>query len=143
MNDSSQARLFSDVHTARSVLCRSGEAKDPSEWQADFFSSCLLMPKAMVLKAWRDRFGSLSPVIFENVKDRGAWRRPGRSGLVHIRTIFRDAWEPDESYLFDRVAREFTPLFRVSVQAMRIKLESLGLLLKDRPKDLFSGSVAP
>jgi hypothetical protein len=45
--------------------------------------------------------------------------------------VLRDTFEPEEQYLFEIVAREFAPLFKVSVQAMRIRLEKLGLLLRN------------
>ena len=44
-------------------------------------------------------------------------------------------------YAFEMVAREFAPKFRVSIQAMRIRLENLGLLRIDHTaeQDLFGG----
>src|SRR6266446_2085305 len=35
-----------------SVICRSSHVKEPVEWQAEFYSSCLLMPRPLVLNAW-------------------------------------------------------------------------------------------
>jgi hypothetical protein len=42
---------------------------------------------------------------------------------------------------FNKIAKQFKPLFRVSTQAMRIRLENLGLLRIDNPveQDLFGG----
>ena len=45
--DASQASLF-DRSREPTVICRSSQAKEPIEWQADFFSSCLLMPRGQV-----------------------------------------------------------------------------------------------
>src|SRR5208283_5078728 len=42
--DPAQKSLF-DGSTEPTVICRSSQAKEPIEWQADFFSSCLLMPR--------------------------------------------------------------------------------------------------
>ena len=42
--DADQASLF-DGSAEPSVVCRSSQAKEPIEWQADFYASCLLMPR--------------------------------------------------------------------------------------------------
>jgi hypothetical protein len=44
LKDINQQTLFEQEH-APTVVCRSSEAKEPIEWQADFFAACLLMPK--------------------------------------------------------------------------------------------------
>jgi hypothetical protein len=43
---------------------------------------------------------------------------------------------PDEEYqfAFNKIAREFARLFCVSNEAMRVRLENLGLLLRHFPK---------
>ena len=38
------------------VVCRSSQAKEPVEWQADFYASCLLMPRKLVMAAWDEMF---------------------------------------------------------------------------------------
>jgi hypothetical protein len=43
--------------------------------------------------------------------------------------------ESEYDYLFDRIAGRFAPAFAVSRQAMRIRLETLGLLLRDVPTE--------
>ena len=50
--DPAQVSLF-DEPAAPSVVCRSSQAKEPVEWQADFYASCLLMPRKLVMAAWR------------------------------------------------------------------------------------------
>ena len=55
--------------TEPSVICRSSQAKEPIEWQADFYASCLLMPKKLVIEAWRERFGNTNARILKR-KDR-------------------------------------------------------------------------
>ena len=60
--DPMQAVLFGGPATP-SVICRSGEAKERIEWQADFYASCLLMPRDLVIEAWRRRFGNTNPRI--------------------------------------------------------------------------------
>ncbi|MBM3571638.1 MAG: ImmA/IrrE family metallo-endopeptidase [Alphaproteobacteria bacterium] len=44
--------LAPDAAPAASVVCRSGRARDRIEWQADYYASCLLMPRALVRDAW-------------------------------------------------------------------------------------------
>jgi hypothetical protein len=39
-----------------SVICRRSRAKEPIEWQADFYASCLLMPRKLVFAAWDEMF---------------------------------------------------------------------------------------
>ncbi len=53
--DPAQAMLFDEPAT-RPVVCRSSQAKDPGEWQADFYASCLLMPRKLVVAAWDEMF---------------------------------------------------------------------------------------
>jgi hypothetical protein len=41
---------------------------------------------------------------------------------------------PDYTVFFDEIAKRFLPLFCVSRLAMRIRLEKLGLLLREVPR---------
>jgi hypothetical protein len=50
-----QADLFSGP-AGPSVVCRSSQAKERVEWQADFYASCLLMPRKMIFAAWDEFF---------------------------------------------------------------------------------------
>jgi hypothetical protein len=47
-----RAQALSGRPVAPSVLCRSSQAKERVEWQADFYASCLLMPRELILAAW-------------------------------------------------------------------------------------------
>jgi hypothetical protein len=60
--DPEQAVLFGGPAEA-SVICRSSQAKEPIEWQADFYASCLVMPKELLISAWRERFGNTNARI--------------------------------------------------------------------------------
>jgi hypothetical protein len=53
--DPAQAALFGGP-AMPSFVCRSSEAKKREEWQADFYSSCLLMPRKLVFAAWDEMF---------------------------------------------------------------------------------------
>lgn len=109
------------VEQGPSVLCRSSKAKEQIEWQADFYASCLLMPKAMVLAAWCQRFGNLNPQI---LKVRNRATAPDRS-------VFENMERHKQEQLIREFVRPFAQKFQVSVTAMRIRLEKLGLLLRD------------
>ena len=119
IKDPAQATMmFPDLPSKPSVVCRKSERKEPIEWQADFFASCLLMPRAMVLKAWQKQFGNMEPYILD-VKKLCLYELPGAENPEEL--IERE---------FSAIARLFAPLFSVSIQAMRIRLEKLGLLPK-------------
>ena len=63
--DPTQAALFGGS-AAPSIICRSSQAKEPVEWQADFYASCLLMPRKLIFETWRERFGTTAPLYFRN-----------------------------------------------------------------------------
>ena len=60
--DPNQPSLF-DNSSEPTVICRSSQAKDPIEWQADFFSSCLPMPRRRVHEEWKERLGRTRPLV--------------------------------------------------------------------------------
>jgi Zn-dependent peptidase ImmA (M78 family) len=49
------------------IICRTSRAKLREEWQADYFSACLLMPAEEVREAYRNAFGP-QPLILHNEK---------------------------------------------------------------------------
>ncbi|MEW8333882.1 MAG: ImmA/IrrE family metallo-endopeptidase, partial [Candidatus Thiodiazotropha sp.] len=143
-NADGQAAMFTDREPEPTVICRTSQKKAPVEWQADYFSSCLLMPRQCVLDAWSKRFGSLKPIVYADIAEQNWTQRPTRHGMkpvgMILRNVIEQSFEP-HVYAFETVAREFAPKFRVSIQAMRIRLENLGLLRIDHPvdQDLFGG----
>lgn len=128
---SAQTSLFEDT-SKPAVICRSSQAKQSVEWQADFYASCLLMPKAMVLAEWRKKFQCDSPLVYDPLKDTLIANRPDVNALYMINKVLRARPEPREAHQFNNVAKLFAPIFNVSIQAMRIRLQNLGLLLCDR-----------
>ncbi len=121
LEDPAQGRLF-DGHLKPAIVCRSG-SKERVEWQADCFAGHLLMPKAMVLAAWREAHGSLEPYIAaDELADLSA-----RWGLA------------EDSRPTVKVARDLARQFDVSGQAMQIRLVGLGLVRTTKPEpDLFA-----
>jgi hypothetical protein len=53
--DPAQATMFGRP-AAPSFVCRSSQAKKREEWQADFYASCPLMPRKLVVAAWDEAF---------------------------------------------------------------------------------------
>jgi uncharacterized protein DUF955 len=94
------------------IICRApGSTKPREEWQADLFSGYLLMPKRLVVAAWRNLYGDTPyRVVADGVTLAGAW------SLAN----------PDTSTGTE--AKEMAALFDVSVQAMQIRLAGLALL---------------
>jgi hypothetical protein len=133
-----QASLFSEPVTPP-VVCRSSQAKERVEWQADFYASCLLMPRKLVFAAWDELFPDRKQrVIQPSVPvDHPYVELP----LVKWGVRGRD-WSETMDDAFDRIARPLAEQFVVSPIAMRIRLEKLGLLLRDVPHEhLFAGGV--
>jgi Zn-dependent peptidase ImmA (M78 family) len=102
-----------DGNEAR-IFCRMKDAKEPIEWQADYFASCLLMPAAAVEAAFRTIYGS-KPLVLDNVKS------------SYCGPICFDPCVENWPILAATVkaAGHFT---NVSKQAMIIRLQDLGLV---------------
>lgn len=115
-----QATLF-DISTAPSIVCRSSQRKESMEWQADRFASYLLMPEDRIMNFWREIRGGLDQYMaFEEIEAIKA--------------------ESEYSIPVTQVAKDMAEHFRVSGQAMQIRLEGLKLILAEQPEpDLFSG----
>lgn len=127
--DPGQVSLF-NVSALPSIVCRSSQAKEPVEWQADFYASCLLMPRKVVMAAWDEMFPDRKPRVLQP-------RIPVSHPFVEVSRVEcqignLDCAETDDNML-DRVARPLAEQFLVSPIAMRIRLEKLGLLLREVP----------
>ena len=128
--DPAQAALFGGP-ALPSVVCRSSQAKERKEWQADFYASCLLMPRKLVFAAWEEMFPDRRQRVLQP-------RTPINHPFIEIPRIAcqigdLDCSESDDKAL-DRIAQPLAELFLVSPIAMRIRLEKLGLLLRDVPR---------
>jgi Zn-dependent peptidase ImmA (M78 family) len=132
-------RLLFNMPRPPSVVCRSSQGKEPIEWQADCYAGCLLMPRRLVFDAWRERCGSLNPFIYEANRTNPAFNPP-RSSWVRLGGAMTTA-DQEHQFAFCKIAREFAQVFGVSVEAMRIRLENLGLLLRDFPRQRSLGSL--
>lgn len=138
-----QGELFDDETPRPAIVCRLKMSKTPIEFQADFYSACLIMPREMVYAAWREKYGSLRPVYYEDHQFRPYAERPRSRRLTHVKLIMRDMDAPPGHYFFGKIAKQFAPLFRVSTEAMMIRLKELSLLqnrTEARPLGLFRGA---
>jgi Predicted Zn peptidase len=127
--DPAQASLSNEAAPPL-VVCRSSQAKERIEWQADFYASCLLMPRKLVMAAWDEMFPDRKPRVLQ---PRTRFNHP----FVEVpRVVYRvgndDCPETDDNVL-DRIARPLAEQFLVSPIAMRIRLEKLGLLHREVP----------
>ncbi len=136
--DARQLGLPGDLATSPSLICRKSEAKEPIEWQADRFAADLLMPVAVVRQEWLTTVGTVDPLVYDDHKNSAFARRPYSRGMTSVGTVMRRSTEEEHFYFFEKVAREFAPRFRVSNQAMRIRLEDMGLLRTRREASLFT-----
>lgn len=126
----SQLDLFEGRTPEPSILCRESSKREPAEWQADRFASFLLMPKDLVMAAWRARHGR-DAWVFDLPKYRAA-----------VANGFTDAYDAVAKTMMNHIAEDFAHDFAVSVEAMRIRLENLGLLVKVRGDQLLKMEAA-
>ena len=136
--DPEQVPLFEEP-APPSVVCRSSQAKEPVEWQADFYASCLLMPRKLVMAAWDEMFPDRKPRVLQP-------RTPINHPFVEVPRVtclIGDCYgsETDDNAL-DRIARPLAEQFLVSPIAMRIRLEKIGLLHREVPHQrIFAGGA--
>ena len=117
--DRMQISMFNES-VAPVMICRSSEARKPIEWQADFYASCLLMPRKFVMAAWNEMFPDGKPRVLQPPF-------PIKHTFVEVSRL---EWQISdlncsqvEDYVLDRIARPFAEQFLVSPIAMRIRLE--------------------
>jgi Zn-dependent peptidase ImmA (M78 family) len=126
--NSGQGSLFGD--TRQPVICRSSQSNERVELQANLYASCLLMPRKLVLQAWRDRFGNDHPRML---------RRKERIVVPcdvdeEIAAVVRSFDQARDDEVLEHFARPFAEQFMVSPIAMRIRLERLELLHREVPR---------
>jgi len=117
------------------VICRSSQAKKRVEWQADYFASCLLMPRALISSWWRELFSRSHPLVFSSWIGDSAWTKPpvGWASIADLPLDQRTRFDPKAvAYFFYRASAPMAPIFNVSVQAMQLRLCKLGLLSVER-----------
>ena len=112
-----QLTLLSENADRPEYICRSGST-EPIEYQANRFASCLLMPKEMIKRAW------------------GEWRRD--MDPIYLTDLRAEAGaNVTDDIVFENAIRPFAATFEVSAEAMRIRCEGMGLLLRKKEAMLF------
>jgi Zn-dependent peptidase ImmA (M78 family) len=128
--DANQGSLFA-VSTEPTVICRSSQRKQPIEWQADYFSACLLMPRRRVHEEWKECLGRTRPLLLSDLQ-------PNGHVMMRAQTMIYEQGRSEtravDDAMFDEVAKPIARRFGVSAPAMRIRLEKLGLLLRQAPQ---------
>ena len=119
------------------VICRSSQSKERVEWQADFYSSCLLMPSWLIFEAWKREFGSLEPRVlrefrFEDEHDQ-IFEELDQEDRKFLEKFISSQRDPNDLFMED-FAWPLAEIFKVSPFAMRIRLETLGLLRREVPR---------
>jgi Zn-dependent peptidase ImmA (M78 family) len=127
--DANQASLFDGVPEP-TVICRSSQAKEPIERQADLFASCLLMPRRRVHQEWQECLGRTCPLLLSDLRPNGRVIMRARA-MIHEQR--RSEGAVDDA-LFEELAKPLARRFGVSATAMRIRLETLGLLIRQLPR---------
>jgi len=128
MSSAAQAS-FLDIDSKPEFLCRTSQAKRPEEWQADFYSSCVLMPRSMIFAAWDELFPDRKQRVL-------APKSPIPHSLVEIprlRPLQEGTGTSEEDRALERFCRPLAERFTVSASAMRIRLEKLRLLHRTVP----------
>ena len=136
--DTAQASLFSDGGAPK-FICRSSQAKERVEWQADFYASCLLMPRKMVFAVWDEFFPDRKQRVLQPKTQIGhAFVEIPKYGF-HLSGRILECETDDEA--LERFCKPLADRFLVSPIAMRIRLEKLGLLHRSVPlQRLLAGS---
>lgn len=128
-SDSGEVDRFEGV-SPKSFICRSSDVRVPVEWQADFYASCLLMPRDLVFAAWNEMFPDQMPRVFPQ-------SQPVDHPFVEVPVVkFNIAglkYADTAESAFENFAVPLARRFIVSPIAMRIRLEKLGLLLRRVP----------
>lgn len=108
------------------IVCRIATSKLRGEWQADYFSACLLMPEEEVVKAYQKVFGQAPLMIFN---EKSCF---GRNHPVDF--VFDPALDTIKE-IAQKVIHEgkFT---NVSKEAMCYRLNDLGLIINLTGKPL-------
>jgi Zn-dependent peptidase ImmA (M78 family) len=103
------------------IVCRTSDAKEPIEWQADYFSSCLLMPEKEIREAFEKVCDSKPIIVKNSMNETGGG--PGEP--------FVEQWP-----FIAAAMCEAGGFSNVSKHAMIIRLQDLGLLVNKTKKKM-------
>jgi len=109
------------------VVCRVSASKTRGEWQADYFSACLLMPGHAVRAAFHKSFGEDSLVIYNRNSCFG------RNNPLALDPSL------DTAHQIAKHVMDAGKFLNVSKEAMAYRLEDLGLLVNRTGLPLSAG----
>jgi Zn-dependent peptidase ImmA (M78 family) len=110
---------------APTIICRTSRKRERIELQADAFAGCLLMPRDAVGRAWQWMMG---PEPFELGSAR--WSRLASAAGLRRAGVGPDRRQEQDGVL-ELLVKPLADEFQVSAQAMRIRLERLGWVVRD------------
>jgi Zn-dependent peptidase ImmA (M78 family) len=109
------------------VVCRVSASKTRAEWQADYFSACLIMPEPAVREAFQKAFGE-DPLVIYNLNSCF-----GRNNPLALDPSL------DTAYQIARNVMDAGQIQNASKEAMAYRLEDLGLLVNRTGLPLSAG----
>ncbi len=129
-----QNALFDAQDEKPDYVCRSSQKKLPVEWQADQFAANLLMPRTLVRQEWERWNGSLDSIVLTDIPDR---QERLQAELVR-RAGGKSGDDAEANMILENISRPLAEAFEVSPEAMRIRLEEIGFLLRKKEASLFA-----
>ena len=112
-----QHSLFPEGKERPEYICRSSDT-EPIEYQANRFASCLLMPREILKRSWHEWRDGMEPIFLPDLRAEN-----GTDGT--------------DEMVMENAVRPLAGKFQVSAEAMRIRAEGMGLLLRKREASLF------
>lgn len=119
LEDPNEGALF-ESSSKPAFVCRDGD-RASEEVQADRFAGCLLMPRTLVRTEWEAWHGCDAPV---------------QDSDLDVRQLAGDR-KRDVEIAREALCKPLAERFEVSAAAMRIRLENLGLFVKETQPGLF------
>mgnify|MGYP006274198189 FL=1 len=119
LDDPHERTLF-ESDSKPAFVCRDGDSV-PEEWQANAFAGCLLMPRELVFNEWHAWRGADAPVPDAD---------------LDVQPLASDQ-KRDVELARESLCKPLAERFEVSAHAMRIRLENLGLFVKEIEPGLF------
>lgn len=119
MNDPAAAPLFE--HDCDAAFVNRSSANPPEEIQANAFAANVLMPRRMIREAWQRWRCTEEPVALASLA---------------IRELYADR-RANEEMAMEEFCKPLAKMFEVSAQAMRYRLQALGLLVARIEPGLF------
>lgn len=131
--DPGQLSLLTDEGARADYVCRSSETKKPIEWQADFFAASLLMPRTFLLQQWSNWRGNDRSVSLSELHETHLYP----TATVMLQNGLDVDQATADNLAFEEFSRPLAEIFKVSPQAMSIRLQEVGLLVKSSDPMLF------